>query len=73
MAQRDLSITQRVQKFMALAATVVFGPPKWLMDTGCAYDLISSNLAKDGPVRSAELVSSTANGKIKADTIAPLT
>ena len=46
------------------------------MDKGCAYDLISSSLAKDGPVRSAEtnekLVSSTANGKIKADTIAPL-
>ena len=27
---------------------------KWLMDTGCAYDLISNQFAKDGPIRPAE-------------------
>ena len=45
-------------------------PGKWLMDTGCAYDLISQKLVGEGPTRpiskSEVITFATANGKVKS-------
>ena len=49
---------------------------KWSMDTGCAYDLFSHHVAKDGQMRQVDkeesITCSTANGKNRANDVVPM-
>ena len=49
---------------------------KWLLDTGCGYDLVPQKLVCNGPVRPIDgdetIMFATANGKIKTYAVAPM-
>ena len=48
---------------------------KWLLDTGCGYDLVSQKMVGSGPVRRLDdeevIAFTTASGKITIDVVAP--